>query len=121
MSPLPWWVKPVAIAALLGATFMAGMTVESWRRDSGELAEVKDAKARYVGAVKTSESTALKLQTELDRLAAAKPIITKELTRETRRIEYRCAMPDPSRLLYLRATKGDSTVARDVPNSVPSP
>ncbi len=114
-------MNPWALFAVVGVAFGCGMVVDTWRHHSNELDEVKDAKARYVDAVEKSEKVAGQLQAELDRLKRTKSILTKEIHNETQRVEYRCPMPDDSRVLYERASKGDATPPGNLPDGVRLP
>lgn len=117
----PEVIKGLVVLLVFLATFGAGMKVEDWRRDSSDLSTAKEAQANYAKAVENSERVAAKVEGELNRLATFKTVVTKEITHETQRVEYRCALPASGRLLYVRAAEGDSSVTGDLPKPVPAP
>lgn len=109
---------PVIALVVFVAGLISGWQIESWRWQASERDDAVEAKEKYVSAVERSEKAALKLSEELNRLEKKKSILTKEIYRETQKVEYRCPLPESGRVLYLRAAQGDSTVAGDLQNKL---
>lgn len=108
-----------AVLFLLGLG--AGFQAEHWRVKANKVDQLEEVQRKYVGAVERSEAAAVLLQTGLDRLDKKKTILTKEIQREVQKVEYRCPLPPGGRVLYERASQGDATVTRDLPNGLRLP
>ena len=120
--PNPTSITSLSVAAVLlfAAGLGVGWKVENWRWKAEDRDKAVEAQSKYAEAVNKAAAVDARINSNLDRLDRKKSIITKEVSNETQRVEYRCVLPESGRVLYLRATQRGSAAASDISEEVPS-
>jgi len=128
MIPLPFLVglmpyrfAAVAVAVLLalGGSFYAGWRVADWRAESREAERLSaELAARAADAERVAGVSAAyqAIAAELRRLQAVNRV---EVNREVVRVEYRCPLPEPGRLLLDAAQARARAAAGGAADPVP--
>lgn len=116
----PLGVAIIACLASLVVGLAGGYKVADWKCKAEQNEAIAEAADKYVKATERSEQLAGKLAAKVAEYEGKRQIVVKEIHRETTKTEYRCPLPESGRMLYMRAAKGDSTVAREIQGAVPS-
>lgn len=98
MNPL--FIKIGSAVVSLIAAFAVGWLVHGWKYDAEQLAVETAKEAAFKVALDKVQVISDKLQTTTDALEKKRMVTTREVINETTKVEYRCVLPEPGRLLY---------------------